>query len=79
MAGGCWRGAVQALVLVASQAHVVTDYVQSTHHLAENQHPARTAAVEAHTTALMMHSGRIEVHRHNEPVGAALREGSADV
>ena len=37
-AGG--RGAVQALVLEAAQAHVVADDVQHAHHLAEDQHPA---------------------------------------
>lgn len=35
------RGAVQALVLEAAQAHVVADDVQHAHHLAEHQHPAR--------------------------------------
>lgn len=34
------RGAVKALVLEATQAHVVADDVQHAHHLAEDQHPA---------------------------------------
>ena len=34
------RGAIQSLVLVTAQAHVVTDDVQHPHHLAEDQHPA---------------------------------------
>ena len=33
------RGAIQSLVLVAAQAHVVTDDVQHPHHLAEDQDP----------------------------------------
>ena len=41
------RGAVQALVLEAAQAHVVTDDVQHAHHLAEDQHPAPAAAHSA--------------------------------
>ena len=38
--GGC--GAIQALVLVAAQSHVVAHDVQHAHHLAEDQHPARS-------------------------------------
>ena len=34
------RGAIQSLVLVTTQPHVVTDDVQHPHHLAEYQHPA---------------------------------------
>ena len=42
------RGAVQALVLEAAQAHVVADDVQHAHHLAEDQHPAAGRMVRAH-------------------------------
>ena len=37
------RGAVEALVLEAAQAHVIADDVQHAHHLAEDQHPAGVA------------------------------------
>ena len=40
MAGSRGGGAIEALMLEAPQAHVVTDNVQHAHHLAENQHPA---------------------------------------
>ena len=75
VAGGCWRGAVQALVLVASKAHVVADDVQRTHHLAEYQHPAGTAPVVAHISS----HDAFGAHRSPPiPRARVLWEGSAD-
>lgn len=42
MPSGGRSGAVQALMLKPSKPHVVTDDVQRTNHLAENQDPACT-------------------------------------
>ena len=45
------RGAVEALVLEAAQAHVVADDVQHAHHLAEDQHAAPPHAQWTQPTA----------------------------
>lgn len=40
MSGSRRRRAIQALMLKAAEAHVVTDDVQDSYHLTEDQHPA---------------------------------------
>ena len=47
MTGSRGGGAVQALMLEASQAHVVADYIQHPHHLTEDQHPAKAKSHSA--------------------------------
>ena len=41
VAGSRGGGAIKALMLEATQTHVVTDDIQHSHHLTENQHPAQ--------------------------------------
>ncbi len=49
MAGSRGRRAIQALMLEATQSHVVADDVQNSHHLTEDQHPAATRPLTAET------------------------------
>lgn len=53
---GC--GAVQALMLKAPQAHVVTDDVQDPHHLAEDQHPVHDTSSGFSQTEGFLSSGK---------------------
>lgn len=57
MAGSRGGGAVEALMLEASQAHVVADDVQHPHHLAEDQHPAMPSNTSASSAAALRQKG----------------------
>jgi hypothetical protein len=47
MSHSCRGGTVKPLVLIASEPHVVADYVQRSYHLTEDQHP--TDIIHPHT------------------------------
>ena len=45
MSLGAWGGAIKALMLETSQAHVVADDIEQAYHLAEDQDPAQCGII----------------------------------
>ena len=59
MASSRGRRAVQALMLEATQTHVVADDVQYSHHLTEYQHPAAARPLTAQSPQRLWHRNAV--------------------